>query len=145
MNDVTRSCNNTQIKNNGGEESIALGENTTRCHQSLFLTLIQKQRVERDGSISKLIANTFLWHRKSVEYNHTKVFCNRRIEIKTAVSNTPALSDHLCCAEGYLNNDSKKINHNSWRIIRIMEIACKREWRALLLTCKHHNAIKSLL
>ncbi len=45
MNDVTHTCNNTQIKNDGGEESIALGENTTRCHQSLFHSLIQKRRM----------------------------------------------------------------------------------------------------
>ncbi len=49
--DVTRTCNNTQIRNDGGKKASHSGENTTRCHQSLFLTLIHKRRVERNGSI----------------------------------------------------------------------------------------------
>ncbi len=66
MNNVTQTCNNMQIRNDGGDESIAFWENTTSCQQSLFLTLIQKWQVEER------------------EYSHTKSLCIRREKIKIA-------------------------------------------------------------
>ncbi len=78
MNDVTRTCNNTEIRNDGGEESIAFLGKTNLAATSLSVPYTHPERqVEHDGSVGKQIAITFLWRRNSMEYNHTKVFCIR--------------------------------------------------------------------
>ncbi len=106
MNDVTRTCNNTQIRNDGGNKALHFCGKHNSLPTVSVPYLIQKRRVEHDGSVGKLIDGK-TWNTTTIQ----KCFVLDKKIIKTAANNTPALSESIICAVqwGMGNNGSKKM------------------------------------
>ncbi len=135
MNDVTHTCINTQIRNDGGEESIAFW----RKHK-LPPVSVPYPHPETASRTGKQILSHFYGAEKAYNTAMQNHYALDKNKLKQRPINTPALSESIICA----------VQWGMWIMavqicITIIEIACKREWSALLLTCKHHKAIKSLL